>query len=204
MSDQQATSCWAMWRDYAIYAPIGFATMVVEDLPQVAETTKVRVTNRLTVARIVGQYAVRTAGAYLTSRLDEFAAERLTEDAAARAAAAAHGLGDDDVERTDTDETAVDEAFAVGESTAADAEPPIIESTPEGVGGTQLQFDDPAGIDVEQLALTDYDSLAASQIVARLEALPGDELEAIRVYESTHRQRRTIIGKVQQLQSAGG
>ena len=202
MSDQQATSCWAMWRDYALYAPIGLATMVVEDLPQVAETTKVRVTNRLTVARIVGQYAVRTAGAYLTSRLEELAAERSAEDAAARAAA--DGLEDDHVERTATDETAVDETFAMSESTAADAAPPNAESTPEGVGGTQQQLVDPAGTDVEQLALADYDSLAASQIVARLEALPGDELEAIRVYESTHRQRRTVIGKVQQLQSADG
>lgn len=203
MSDQQATSCWAMWRDYALYAPIGLATMVVEDLPQVAETTKVRVTNRLTVARIVGQYAVRTAGAYLTSRLDELAAERLAEDAAA-AAGDAHGLEDDDVERTTPDETAADAAVAMSESTAADAEPSIVESTPEGVGGTPLQVDDPAVTDVAQLALADYDSLAASQIVARLEALPGDELEAIRVYESTHRQRRTVIGKVQQLQSADG
>ena len=204
MSDQQATSCWAMWRDYAIYAPIGLATIVVEDLPQVAETTRVRVTNRLTVARIVGQYAVRTAGAYLTSRLDELAAERSAEDAAARAVGDARGLEDDDAEGIATDETAVDEALAMGESTAADAEPPIVESTPEGVGGAQPQVDDPAVTDVEQLALADYDSLAASQIVARLEALPGDELEAIRVYESTHRQRRTVIGKVQQLQSADG
>jgi hypothetical protein len=49
------------------------------------------------------------------------------------------------------------------------------------------------------LALPDYDTLPAIDIVAKLEALSRDERDAIRRYESAHRQRRTVLGKLSQL-----
>ena len=52
------------------------------------------------------------------------------------------------------------------------------------------------------LAVADYDSLAASQVIPRLPGLEVDELEAVRTYESAHRGRKTILGKVAQLQGA--
>jgi hypothetical protein len=57
-----------------------------------------------------------------------------------------------------------------------------------------------SGPDAEQLAIPDYDSLAASQVLPRLEALAPDELEAVRSYEAAHRSRRTILGRIGQLQ----
>ncbi len=56
----------------------------------------------------------------------------------------------------------------------------------------------------ESLAIPDYDSLAASQVVPRLAGLSGDELEAVRRYEVAHRGRKTILGRVAQLQAASG
>ena len=50
------------------------------------------------------------------------------------------------------------------------------------------------------LAIAGYDTLAASQVVARLDGLDADELEAVRVYEAAHRNRKTVLGKVAQLQ----
>lgn len=50
------------------------------------------------------------------------------------------------------------------------------------------------------LAIPDYESLAASQVVPRLAGLSEDELEAVRVYESAHRGRKTILNRVAQLQ----
>jgi hypothetical protein len=52
------------------------------------------------------------------------------------------------------------------------------------------------------LAIPDYDSLAASQVVPRLAGLEPDELEAVRQYEATHRARRTILNRVAQLQQS--
>jgi len=53
------------------------------------------------------------------------------------------------------------------------------------------------------LAIPGYDSLSASQVVQRLEGLSPAELEEVRVHEATHRQRRTILHRVEQLLAGG-
>jgi hypothetical protein len=58
-----------------------------------------------------------------------------------------------------------------------------------------------SGPDASQLAIPDYDSLAASQVLPRLEGLTPVELEAVRTYEAGHRGRRTILGRIGQLQA---
>jgi len=54
--------------------------------------------------------------------------------------------------------------------------------------------------DVAGLAIPDYDSLSASQVVSRLQGLSAAELEAVRSYEAATRGRKTILNRVQQLQ----
>jgi hypothetical protein len=49
------------------------------------------------------------------------------------------------------------------------------------------------------LPIADYDSLAASQVIPRLEGLEEGDLEAVRAYEVAHRGRKTILGKIAQL-----
>jgi hypothetical protein len=51
-----------------------------------------------------------------------------------------------------------------------------------------------------ELAIPDYDSLSASQVLPRLSGLDGAELEAVRAHEVAHRGRKTILNKVAQLQ----
>jgi hypothetical protein len=51
-------------------------------------------------------------------------------------------------------------------------------------------------VDVDDLPIADYESLAASQVVARLDDLPAADLARIREFESAHRGRRTVLGKV--------
>ena len=51
------------------------------------------------------------------------------------------------------------------------------------------------------LGIPDYDELSASQVVERLEGLQPSELEAVRDYEEGHRARRTILFKIEQLNS---
>ena len=50
-----------------------------------------------------------------------------------------------------------------------------------------------------RLAIPGYDALSASQVVERLAGLSGEELAAVRHYETGHRRRRTILGKIEQL-----
>src|SRR5437899_11478714 len=51
----------------------------------------------------------------------------------------------------------------------------------------------------EALPIPDYDELSASQAVERLEGLDRESLDAIRRYETEHRGRNTILGKIAQL-----
>ena len=53
--------------------------------------------------------------------------------------------------------------------------------------------------DAASLPIPDYDELSASQVVERLDGLAPDELDAVRAYESAHRGRNTILGKLAQL-----
>ncbi|HEY7106042.1 MAG TPA: hypothetical protein VH986_06550 [Acidimicrobiia bacterium] len=53
--------------------------------------------------------------------------------------------------------------------------------------------------DVDTLPIPDYDELSASQVIERLEGLDAASLDAIRAYESGHRGRNTILGKIAQL-----
>ena len=57
------------------------------------------------------------------------------------------------------------------------------------------------GPSVESLAIPGYDTLSASQVVQRLGGLSADELEAVRAYEESSRKRKTILARVEQLQS---
>lgn len=59
-----------------------------------------------------------------------------------------------------------------------------------------------AGPEAELLAIPDYDSLSASQVLPRLVALNPEELEAVRSYEDGHRGRRTVLAKIAQMQSS--
>ena len=49
------------------------------------------------------------------------------------------------------------------------------------------------------LPIPGYDELSASQVVERLVGLAPSELDAVHAYEAANRQRRTILGKIEQL-----
>ena len=93
----------------------------------------------------------------------------------------------------------------------ATTEPPpasSTSSTPEAV--TEQEVVEPpeavaaprSGPSSVDLPVADYDSLAASQVIPRLAGLDADELEAVRAYEAAHRGRKTILGRLAQLQGA--
>ncbi|SRR6056297_1651685 len=58
---------------------------------------------------------------------------------------------------------------------------------------------EPGVPDADDLALDDYDQLPAAQIVAKLAGLTASERAQIRRYEAAHRHRRTVLGRLDQL-----
>ena len=78
-------------------------------------------------------------------------------------------------------------------------------SVDEGLEGSDTTQPAPANLKpdsptTDDLAIPEYDLLAASQVVKRLGALSEGELEAVRTYETATRGRRTILAKIARLQ----
>jgi hypothetical protein len=65
--------------------------------------------------------------------------------------------------------------------------------------GPERPAPDPAAEAIVGSALADYDTLSASQVVRRLESLGPEELDAVRRYEASTRNRRTILNRAGQL-----
>ena len=86
---------------------------------------------------------------------------------------------------------------------ADDAEPAVSDEADDVEVAADLAAvpDLPAepGPAADHLAIPDYDSLSAFQVVPRLEALEPGDLDAVREYEESTRGRRTILNKIAQL-----
>ena len=162
--------------DLLVYVPIGLFFEAPTLLPKLAEQGRVHTRN----ARLFGQFAVRQGEAEVRRRLAGFE-EQTT--ALLRALGVLPGDGND--------------------RSGDGADAPAPERTVARSNRSRAATPHPAepGPDVADLAITDYDSLSASQVVTRLPGLTLDELEAVRAYEAAHRGRKTILNKVAQLQS---
>ena len=164
--------------DLLVYAPIGLFFEAPALLPKLAEQGRVHTRN----ARLFGQFAVRQGEAEVRRRLAGL------EEQTTAILRALGVLPDHDQDRG---------ADGAGGAHAATAERAALRSQ-----RSPAAIVEPAqpGPDVADLAITDYDSLSASQVVTRLPGLTLDELEAVRAYEVAHRGRKTILNKIVQLQ----
>jgi hypothetical protein len=87
-----------------------------------------------------------------------------------------------------------------------DAGVPRLQSTDERVGpavsrdgGIAVAPEPDHDSHAADLAIPGYEDLAASHIVARLDRLTPSDLAKIRSFEVSHRGRRTVVGKIDQL-----
>jgi hypothetical protein len=211
--------------DMLVYAPIGLFFSGPSLLPQLAEEGR----NQAKAGRMFGEFAVRQGRAELERRLaafEEKAGETLRilgargdDDIAptpgptgtgtsSSATAAGSSAAGSSVTAAGSPAARSSASGGVGArpngaSARSAATASSVEGTaPSSVGGngavTPIPTPSPT---VEDLAITGYDSLSASQVVTRLEGLGTDELEAVRAYEIAHRGRKTILNKVAQLQT---
>ena len=96
-------------------------------------------------------------------------------------------------------------AVEAPEAASAPSEPATADTSHEAATPpAALPAEEPLGpaIPVARLALPDYDSLSASQVIPRLQGLNPSELEDLRRYEAAGRSRRTILSKIAQIQSS--
>lgn len=183
--------------DVFVYAPVGLALEAKELLPKLAERGR----NQIVLARLGARFAMQKAEAEaekLLSRLQppDTTPADTTPAAAPPAAATAPAAATTatvvvespaptaTIPVTGAPKTAKPAKSA--KATKASARPKAPKAAPAGASGG--------------LAIPGYDTLSASQIVPRLDALRPGELEAIRAHEVAHRGRRTILSRIAQLQ----
>lgn len=156
----------------AMFAPLGIAAMVREELPKLVE----RGHQEANMAKAMGQFAVTMGRSELEKRLKQVAdrpAQSRPKPAPAPAA-----------------------------TTPAPAPRPTPAPTPPPAPVVETNGSPVTVHDAQSLAIPGYDSLSASQVVERLAGLNAEELEAIGSYESAGRGRRTILNRVAQLRNA--
>lgn len=180
MTEQAPPSIVDQVADLFVFGPIGLLVDRSVVLPDLAARGRSAVRNQITMARFIGEFAVRQGERKLSRWADQ--------QRAAMAAEKATSGG----ERTAGTE-------AVAATAAAHAGPapePAEQHIPVAQAAPASTLPAPA---VGDLALADYDTLAATQVIGRLEGLSAAERDAIGRYEAAHRGRRTILGKIAQL-----
>ena len=101
--------------------------------------------------------------------------------------------------------TVLAEQRDAGDPDGAEATEPTEAPMEPDAGGTGVgPSQDPAAPSTivpseSDLAVPDYDSLAASQVVPRLAALSPADLDAVQRYELANRNRQTILNRISQL-----
>lgn len=131
----------------------------------------------LGVARDVAGSGLGVAREVAGSALSQFLAMR------------ANGADLADTAADTADDTAAD---TVADTAVQEKPPPAARPAPAAVAPSDAPTAD-------ALPIPGYDELSASQVVERLEGLDRDSLETVRAYESEHRGRNTILGKIAQL-----
>lgn len=181
--------------DVLVYAPLGLVLSARELLPALAEKGR----NQLGMAKMIGQFAAQQGQKEAEKTLGKVREQAITtlEQLAGNGAGSKGGSTNGATERPTPATVPVPPAAPKTKAVATSptAETPAV-ATPIAVPPPT------SGPEAAGLAIPDYDSLSASQVLPRLQGLAVDELEAVRDYEAAHRGRKTILNRVAQLQSS--
>ena len=160
--------------DLFVFGPTGLAITAAEEFPKLVEKGRHRVEGQVHTARLVGQFAVQMGRRQLDQILGRLGPRPADEDDEPRPRAPEPASGPTSVAPEDRVRTPVTALPGVGT---------------DGNGSAPAT----------SLAIPGYDSLSASQVVQRLDGLSRPELEDVRSHEITHRHRRTILHRIDQL-----
>lgn len=191
-----------------LYAPIGIGLFLKETAPQFVDMFVARgraeidrrqddVQQRVTTARSLGQVALAFGPPMVRQRV-----ERTVADAYHRAEGLFGAATSDDVSPPRPPTPAAPPAPTTTGTAGWTAAPSPPRETANFASNGGSASNDLANNDLASsagLPIPGYDALSASQVVERLMGLTREELEAVHAYEASHRQRRTILGKIEQL-----
>ena len=171
--------------DVLVYAPLGLLMEARDLVPKLAEKGRQRMGGQVTVARMIGEMAVRQG-----QRRAEKVLQRLREQQS----------GSGSADRSSSTERPANGHVPPSAPPTATSTPTSTASTASTTAGTASTASTTAG--AGDLAIPGYDTLSASQVLPRLEGLSPAELEAVRMYEEATRARKTVLTKIDQLRGS--
>jgi hypothetical protein len=191
-----------------LYAPLGVGMFLKDAAPGFVDMFVSRgraeidrrhgdVRRHVTTARSMGQVALAFGAPKLREKV-----ERTVGDAYHRAEALLGSPASNPAPTRATAPPSPSPAAATPSIPVASTRPPRSESGWSGYPASGAATSAPSNGDAAAragLPIPGYDALSASQVVERLVGLAPAELTAVHEYEAAHRQRRTILGKIEQL-----
>lgn len=171
-----------------VFAPVGLFLAardeIRRELPHLIEMGREQTEKQITLARMMGKYAVEEAQKDASKRVEQ--AVELIESL--------RGAGPSPPPQT---QPRPQPAASTAQQAAPDPAP--ANAAPDGGSSSTNGSAPPPAAD--SLAIPGYGALSASQVVQRLAGLDAEQLEAVRTYEATTRARKTILGRIAQLQT---
>lgn len=180
-------------RDLLLYAPIGLVYEYQKIIPQLIKRGRSQVQ--------LGMFIGRIAASKGTSGAEKVAADALTTMATIAARGVTEfgqvvGLAppDDDAPPLDIDEdTPANAKTSAAEATPATLEPKVTKASKASKAATSRS---------PRLPIAGYDDLTAREVVDLLDDLTLAQQKRIRAHESEHRNRKTILAKLDRLEQA--
>ncbi|HEV2811354.1 MAG TPA: hypothetical protein VGV93_13270 [Acidimicrobiales bacterium] len=170
--------------EFLVYAPVGLAATARDLVPTLVTRGRQELDPQVGLARMVGEIAVAQGRNQVEKIFDRTRAQ-------AEATLRHLGLlGDEAPHRPHAPAPAPPDSPASGPVRRRPA------TDQAGPSPSTSSDSSPAAV---TLAIPDYESLSASQVVPRLSSLSPEELEAVRAYEDAHRGRKTILNKIAKL-----
>ncbi len=172
--------------DLLVFAPLGLAMTARTQLPEMVAKGRSQIEGQVSMARFIGQFAVKQGKVEVEKRLKAYTAPAPMPTSQP---VPAPGPEPEEAPPVDVAVTVPDSEGVGGGSEPA---PDLLHEAAPG--------DDETVPPSADLAIHGYDALSASQVVQRLAGLSPAELEQVRLYEAATRRRKTVLTKISQLQ----
>ncbi len=189
--------------EIGVFAPVGFLEAVRSELPKLADRGRQTVEQRVLVGRFIATLLAQQARQRLEATMKS--ASGATRPSTPTDTRPASTAADDDHTDQDSGRTQPDSAVTTKPSAKSSAKPPAKKSAKPTVKKSAKPSVKSSATSsataASQLAIDHYESLSATQVIPLLAELSSEELAAIYEFEQAHRNRRTVLGRIDQLRS---
>ena len=176
--------------DLAVYLPVGLFLDSKGRVDEIVDRGRAHTTNQVSLARMIGKFAVTFGRKELERRLAGLFPSTPDGSESGRPAPAEPEPG-----KADSPARAAVAAGAARPANPSTTRP----QNPSKPAPSKPTRGRAAGARGSALGIEGYDTLAASQVIARLDGLTARQLQAVGRHEGANRNRKTILGRVEQL-----